>query len=880
MQRWILDTIHSLNPRKTSTSKELRLRTRCLVVGLLFAVFACGDGGAGPDSPPSITLTASASMTTLPQGGSGSVTLTLVRSKGFAAPVNISVSGLPDGITTTVAPAQFTLTSGQAIVTVNVAELVTPGTYSATITASAAGVGSATTTHAVVVEPRPTFSLTGSGTALSIHQGDSASSNIAVVRTNFSSTVSLALVNPPTGISGSFSPSSVSGSSSSLTITVGMSATPGTYSLTIAGSAPGHADVTTSISVVVSQRPDYALAVTGPLEIYTGGTGQAIVRLLRTNFTGAVTPALANLPAGITGGFAPGVITGDSAVLTFGVTNSVAPGSYPVAISATAPGFTARLASLTIVVTPAPDFNIAVHPLTLTMRAGGIAQLSVTINRTNFTGPVAVALDGPPTGLSATFDPASTTGTSVTVLLRADSTTAVGNYSLSIKGTGTLPGGEVVRKTEMALTMQEYPGGGGGPEPTPPPPQPPPPTPPPNGVGSVAINPSALSVGPGGTVTTTVALQGTIGPVVSFSVLSPPPGIGISFTTPVMQFNYASSTLTLTVAASVAPGTYTMEVQGSSSTLTRSNTLTLTVSAQSSFALSALPTHTAFQGYVTNHAINIVRTNYSGAITLQLATPPPAGVTYTLLPSPTTSNLSVLRLVTAAEVPLGTFPLTVRASASGYPDQTVTVQVTVKQISTFSYSIAPRSHGTYKGGTVVSTISLERINFTDDVTLSFYAPPGLTATLSTNVLSGPTLTSTLTVSVSPTLEGTGGMSVMVTAKSDTILRSQSVTLLVQDKPISYLGLPSTVSIKQGTSGTVTITPDRGFYVGPVELSVTGVPSGISVSFAPNPISGFTSTVATINVGAGVPVGQYVLTFTGSAPGGVPVSAQMTVYVTQ
>jgi len=135
------------------------------------------------------------------------------------------------------------------------------------------------------------------------------------------------------------------------------------------------------------------------------------------------------------------------------------------------------------------------------------------------------------------------------------------------------------------------------------------------------------------------------------------------------------------------------------------------------------------------------------------------------------------------------------------------------------------------------------------------------------------------VSVAQNLAGVGGMSVNVRAQSDTIVRIVTVSLTVQDAPIYTLVLPQFVSIKQGSSGTVTVDPLRGAYVGPVNLSVTGLPAGMTASFAQNPISGYTSTTATISVGAGVAVGQYILTFSANAPGGTPVTAQLTVYVT-
>jgi hypothetical protein len=278
-------------------------------------------------------------------------------------------------------------------------------------------------------------------------------------------------------------------------------------------------------------------------------------------------------------------------------------------------------------------------------------------------------------------------------------------------------------------------------------------------------------------------------------------------------------------------------------------------------------------------AVQIHRTNFTGGVSFQLDGALPPGVTQSWYQNPTATNVGILRLVIPSDLPLGTYSFTVRGSAPGYADQTVTFQVPVVLLSTFYLKATPDRHATYKGGTVASSITVDRINFPGDVALSLdYVPPGLTAMLSTSLLSGAQ-SSTITIGVAPNLQGTGGMSVSVRAQSDTVVSFARVSLVIQDSPIFGLGLPQSVSIKQGSSATLTVDPARTLYVGPVDLSVTGTPPGITVSFAQNPVSGYTTTTSTISVAAGVPVGQYVLTFTGSAPGGVPYNAPLTVNVT-
>src|SRR2546430_588331 len=62
-----------------------------------------------------------------------------------------------------------------------------------------------------------------------------------------------------------------------------------------------------------------------------------------------------------------------------------------------------------------------------------------------------------------------------------------------------------------------------------------------------------------------------------------------------------------------------------------------------------------------------------------------------------------------------------------------------------------------------------------------------------------------------------------------------------------------------TSYSVTISPTGGFS-GQVNLSVSGLPSGASGSFAPNPATA--SSTLSVTTGTGTPVGPYTLTITG------------------
>ncbi len=87
--------------------------------------------------------------------------------------------------------------------------------------------------------------------------------------------------------------------------------------------------------------------------------------------------------------------------------------------------------------------------------------------------------------------------------------------------------------------------------------------------------------------------------------------------------------------------------------------------------------------------------------------------------------------------------------------------------------------------------------------------------------------------------------------------------------------PTSLTIAQGAQGTstITVTPIDGFS-GSVTLNATGLPSGVTAGFSPNPTTS-TSTM-TITVGAGTPPGTSTITITGTSGS---LSHQTTVQLT-
>src|SRR4029077_2175785 len=114
---------------------------------------------------------------------------------------------------------------------------------------------------------------------------------------------------------------------------------------------------------------------------------------------------------------------------------AVAPGTYNLTVAGTGtPGN--RSTPLTLTVSAAPDYTLALAPVALTIDPGATGTTTVTIARTNFTGAVTLSLGNAPAGVTGSFNPAAPTGTSSTLIVSVGAAVAPGVYNVTVDGTG------------------------------------------------------------------------------------------------------------------------------------------------------------------------------------------------------------------------------------------------------------------------------------------------------------------------------------------------------------------------------------------------------------------------------------------------------------
>jgi len=161
-------------------------------------------------------------------------------------------------------------------------------------------------------------------------------------------------------------------------------------------------------------------------------------------------------------------------------------------------------------------------------------------------------------------------------------------------------------------------------------------------------------------------------------------------------------------------------------------------------------------------------------------------------------------------------------------------------------------------------------------------PTGLTAVFSPASLASPgSGVSTLTLSAG-SQTAAGSYTVSVTANGGSLTQTAQLTVAVT--PAGGLALTlgsSSVSLAQGAVALVGVKVSvTGSFRAPVSLSVTGAPSGLSVSLVPAafPSPGSGSGTLMLNAGSKMAAGAYKLQVTASG-GGATTSSPLSVTVT-
>ncbi len=398
------------------------------VLGIVFNP----SGGGTAD----FALSASPQSVSLNQGANTSTTIAVTPSNGFAGSVNFSASGLPSGVT-----ASFSPVSSAASSTLTLTASGTAATGSATVTVTGTS-GSLTHTTTVNLTVVASGGGGGGGALTAVYNSTLKAPGCASVGSSCDSGTLLvgrgtmsggAEPNQPNtinnscadGNSGTFH-SDESNDGIVIASTDGGPLTAGkTAKVTATIWAYSAANVIDLYSAANANSPSWTF-------LSSVSASAAGVQPLSTTFT---------LPAG-------GLQAVRAHLRYNGSAAACSTGSYDesddliFAVSSTA---------------PAPDFTLSDSPASLSIAQGANGSSTIAVSPLNgFTGSVALSASGLPSGVTASFNPASTTGSS-TLTLSASSTAATGTATVTITGTS----GSLTHTATLSLAVTASGGGGG-----------------------------------------------------------------------------------------------------------------------------------------------------------------------------------------------------------------------------------------------------------------------------------------------------------------------------------------------------------------------------------------------------------------------------------
>ncbi len=416
---------------------------------------------------------------------------------------------------------------------------------------------------------------------------------------------------------------------------------------------------------------------------------------------------------------------------------------------------------------------------------------------------------------------------------------------------------------------------------------------------------STVTLLPGKSTTLTVSVTGAGGFTGSATLTASGLPTGVTLTlNPATVKAGASATATLTLAASAIAGTSNITIKGVSGQLTSTTTIALTVLATPKLGISESNSHvTLVRGQSATQSL-VVATSGSFAGTVALSvTGMPTGMTATLSPSTyqasgSSSTTATLTLKATTAAALSSATLTIKATGDGLTAQTTTtVQVVAAPAVTIAVPSASLSMQSMATQTLTATVTpVGGVSLTSSASYAvFHAtglPSGIVGSWSAATLTAAgTLQSKLTLTGSTSAQASSAQVVISVSTPDSATKisysaSQTLTLTVSHVAATLTLKPAAakVTLVQGQSSSVMITAVYGgSFAGPVKLSVTGLPTGVTAAWV-NPSytpsgAGSTTSVLTLSATPTSTVASKSFTITVSGDGLTAASTE-TVQVTQ
>lgn len=856
-------------------------------------------------TPFDFSLTASPDSGTVSQGSSVQtrVTVSMPSSGTDSQLVSLSASGGPTGTSYSFSPLSGFPTYTSTL-TITVPSTASQSVYPITITGSSVeGTITKTATYALTVASQQDFSLTLSSGSISIQQGGSGSNTVTVSPINgYNKVVSLSASGVPSGVSVSFNPQSgIPAFTSTMSVSASMSATPGSYPITV--QAQGQDGKVHSMTFTLKVQAKYKLTIS----VQTSGPSVAPTTFISDTFGTGLNGWSYWGDSGYsltrdtgTGSPAPSAKIGGNAFATVhGMQKVVDLSSWSKAGTLTL-SFSYRAASdyagSTVTNAFVRIYNAATDQILYeeTLVAGGTqdtgwksyskditcSMLSTgstsnnkirivlflgdgweaSWNQKNWYDNIKLESSASAATCGGTTSPAPGTysyveGESVQVTALPNAGWQLSYWTLDGVSVGSQNPAPVTMNKDHALVAVFAQGQSGS-------------------DFAVSASPSTLNIARGSSGSTTVTVSSINGysTGVSLSLSGLPSGATYSFL-PWSSNVPFTSTLTIN-AGTASPGTYTLSVTGTglADGRARTTTITLMVTSSFDFSLSLNPSSGSVQqgGAVQTTVTATLLSGTSSPVSLS-ASGGPLGTAFTFSPASGNPTFAgTLTISIPGNAATGTYQVTVIGSGGGV-SRTATYQLTVNPQTmqqTFNYatSVSPSSLSIAKGSSAQSTVSVELISGTAPsqavVLSSSGQPSGVSVSFSPSS-GNPTFRSTMSISVSSAANA-GTYTLTITGTSGALAKSTTLTLtIVNAADFTLSATPSTLSVPQGSLGSAVIKVEAlNGYSNTVSLSATGLPSGVNYAFSLSSAKPTFSSTLTLSASQSAATGTFTITING------------------
>jgi subtilase family serine protease len=400
---------------------------------------------------PNFSLSATGSLN-VSAPGTASVNVASTATGGFSGTIALQAAGAPSGVSLAFSPTAITGGAASSL-TAQVGASTPAGVYPLTITGSSGSLSHSVSVMLTVTVP--SFTLASSAGAVSLTQGLSNTVTLAATATGgFNGAVALAATGSPNGLAVGFSPSSITGSGSSIvTFKAAATTAPGSYSIVLTGTS-GMLQKSTTVVVSVGAASLSLASPTPSLNVLQGASTSVSLTTAATGVLAApVTLTASGVPSGVSAAFSATSTTPPASVtLSFVVGATAVAGTYPVTVTGTSGSVTAKLTLTLVVAAPLrPSFVFAVGATALTLTHGTSTTFTVQSASTGSASvTVALSQTGLPAGVTAAFSATSISGTGAAVVTLTAAPTATHGTSVA-SFSGTAAG--ATQTSTVALTV-------------------------------------------------------------------------------------------------------------------------------------------------------------------------------------------------------------------------------------------------------------------------------------------------------------------------------------------------------------------------------------------------------------------------------------------